>query len=142
MDNYDDSVTYQLVGSVSKILKIDPEDVLKTFGHFWTTYTAEQGYEDMLKMTGGSIEEFLMNINDLHTRVTTSFPELVPPNFITKKTAPNHFEIQYHSTREGLAGMVVGLLNGIGDRFNQTVEVSQIGLRENDGYDTFKFTIQ
>jgi len=141
MDKYDDSVTYDLVGSVSKILEISPADVLVTFGHFWTTYTAKKGYDDLLSMTGSSVEEFLMNIDDLHTRVTASFPDLVPPKFKTIKIDDNTFDVEYYSEREGLASMVIGLLTGIGDRFDKKVDISQSGLRENDGHDTFRLTI-
>jgi Heme NO binding. len=141
MDNYDDDITYSLVASISKILGLSPEQVLQTFGKFWTTYTASKGYESILLMTGDNIEEFLFNIDELHSRITVTYPEMTPPKFTTHKITDNHFELEYRSDRSGLAPMVIGLLEGIGERFNKEVSVSQISTIESDGVDKFSFII-
>lgn len=141
MDNYDDDITYSLVESISKILKLSSNQVLETFGKFWTTYTAAKGYKDILLMTGNNIEEFLFNIDELHSRITVTYPEMVPPKFTAYKITDNHFELEYRSKRTGLAPMVIGLLEGIGDRFSKNVSVSQIATIDDNGVDKFSFII-
>ena len=54
----------------------------------------------------------------LHTRVNNIMPELVAPQFSTRNETENSIELEYRSKREGMAPMVVGLLRGLGKRFN------------------------
>lgn len=137
MESYADSITFKLVRSVSKILQIAPEDVLQTFGSFWVTYTASKGYENLLKLTGESFEEFIENIDDLHTRVTKSYPDLVPPKFTSTKLSDTEYEMSYESTREGLAPMVIGLLHGVGERFGKKLHIEQRAYKSKDARDLF-----
>ncbi len=141
MQSYEDDVSFKLVGSISKILDIPANDVLKTFGSFWVTYTALKGYESLLKLTGESLEEFIFNIDVLHTRVAKSYPNLVPPKFTTHKISDNHYEITYESEREGLSPMVIGLLEGLGERFKKNIQVEQISFKDKNGPDKFSLKI-
>ena len=54
-----------------------------------------------------------------------------------KEVDENKVELIYESEREGLASMVVGLLKGLGKRFNKDCSIEQIGHRSKDGKDTF-----
>jgi hypothetical protein len=81
MDAYPDDITYKLVGAASEILRLAPEEVLRTFGEYWVLYTAREGYGAMLQMAGDTLPVFLQNLNDLHTRVGLIFPSLQPPSF-------------------------------------------------------------
>jgi Haem-NO-binding len=44
---------------------------------------------------------------------------------IDSTTGDEALKLHYHSDREGLAPMVVGLVKGLGSRFNTDVEVTQ-----------------
>ena len=105
--------------------KANPEAVYEAFGEYWTTYTAEAGYGELMRSAGKTLPEFLRNLDLLHTRVKMSFPHLVPPSFTVTDETADSLVLHYYSSRQGLAPLVVGLLRGLGDRFGVAVTVSQ-----------------
>ena len=50
--------------------------------------------------------------------------------------------LHYMSEREGLAPMVIGLLEGLGAHFDQDVEAEQIEQRADHGHDVFRLRIR
>ena len=137
LHSYDDSSTYNLVGAASEVLGISAYDVLVSFGKYWVEFTGEQGYSNLLSMGGDNLVDFLKNLDALHLRVGTTYAELKPPSFICEEVDESTISLQYHTHREGLAPLVVGLLEGLGKRFNVKVEIEHTGKREALGYDLF-----
>ena len=126
MEVYDDAVTYGLVGAASQELKLAPEVLLEAFGEYWTTYTIEEGYGATLDLMGDSLEAFLDNLDELHARVGSSMPGLVPPSFSREVVGQDDWVLHYVSEREGLAPMVIGLLRGLARRFDESVAIEQL----------------
>ena len=120
---YRDSLTYDLVASASEVLDLAPELVLREFGRYWIAHTGRVGYADLIAGCGSTLGEFLENLPGLHTRVLLAFPELTPPEFSTLVDGEGSARIEYWSDRPGLAPMVEGLLEGLGELFGQEVVV-------------------
>lgn len=129
MEAYPDDLTHRLVKAASVELEEDPESLMRAFGEFWVKYTAAEGYGPLMDMAGSSLPEFLHNLDDLHARVGVNFPHLVPPSFDSEELEEGGMRLHYHSRREGLAPMVIGLVEGLGDRFETPVEVEQLACR-------------
>lgn len=127
MDAYDDSVTYDLVGAASQELEMDPATILEAFGEYWTSYTIEEGYGDLLLMMGDSLDEFLDNLDSMHARIGGTMPKLKPPSFEREPQADGTSVLHYRSEREGLAPMVLGLIRGLSKRFGIEVEIEYLG---------------
>ena len=123
MSEYPDSVTYDLVRAASEVLAQPPEAILEAFGEYWVLYTSKKGYGEMLEMAGSTLPEFLMNLDQLHTRLGVLMPHLQPPSFVCSEVSDRALTLAYHSKREGLAPMVVGLLRGLGKMFKTEVTV-------------------
>jgi hypothetical protein len=123
MEQYPDSTTYDLVGAASAELGAPAEAILEEFGRFWTVYTADAGYGELMKGAGSTLPEFLRNLDQLHTRVKLSFPHLAPPSFSVANETAASLELHYYSERAGLAPLVVGLLKGLGERFQVELSV-------------------
>ena len=142
MEPYPDDLTHRLVMAASVELDADPHALLRAFGEFWVTYTATAGYGPLMDMAGSSLPEFLHNLDDLHARVGVNFPQLVPPSFDAEDLdEEGTMHLHYHSKREGLAPMVIGLVEGLGDRFETPVEVEQLAARS-DGADHDVFAVR
>ncbi len=137
MENYDDSVTYNLVGSTCKVLNLPPETVLEEFGKYWVLYTGEAGYGGLMQSAGGSFVEFIRNLDALHTRVKLSFPNLQPPSFQVAEESDRSLVLHYHSHRAGLAPFVVGLLKGLASRFKVEAEIAYKRVDGASAHDTF-----
>ena len=137
MDQYPDKVTGDLVGGACAVLGVTPEQVLETFGEYWVDFTGRT-YGELFEMSGNSFVAFVKNLNDLHTRVGHMMPNLAPPSFIVTDEQPGVFKLQYHSKRAGLHPMILGLVRGLGKRFNETVEITRLrGAEDGLSYDEF-----
>ena len=141
MENYPDSVTYGLVGAASEILGAPPEALLEAFGQYWMKYTAEQGYGGALEFAGSNLQEFLGNLDEMHARISLTFPELVPPSFELEVHDDGEWELHYHSERAGLAPMVVGLLRGLAERFGESVRIEHVAPEGDGGHDRFRIHV-
>jgi len=140
MDQYPDQLTYDLVGAGHRVLGATPEQILEAFGRFWTKYTAQEGYGDLLHMAGDSFVDCLQNLDNLHTRVGLSYPQLRPPSFYCTDITPGSLRLHYLSERAGLAPMVVGLLHGLAEVFQTKIAI-EIAESRADGHDHEVFLI-
>jgi predicted hydrocarbon binding protein len=129
-----------LVKNSSKVLGADANVVLEAFGEYWVLYTVNEGYGDMMNLAGNTLPEFLNNLDMLHNRLNNIMPHLVAPQFSTRNETSNSIELEYRSQREGMQPMVVGLLKGLGKRFNlENYTVNQVELKsENKECDVFR----
>lgn len=139
MQYYEDDVTYRLVGIVSKRLKIPPETVLGEFGKFWVNYTAKEGYGPLMDLFGQDFKSCLKNLNQLHTRMGMTMPQLNPPNFAYKDISEDVVELEYMSSRQGLSPMVQGLLEGLALKYKIK---AKIDFKEVEQRKIFTITIQ
>lgn len=125
MEQYPDSMTYDLVAALCEETGLSSDQALEAFGEYWIKYTGAQGYAHLLDASGDSLPEFLHNLDDLHTRVALSFQELHPPTFTVSDETAASLSLHYYSHREGLGPVMVGLLKGLGDRFRVEVTVER-----------------
>jgi hypothetical protein len=140
MSEYPDSVTYDLVRAASEHLAQPPEAILEAFGEFWVLYTSKKGYGEMLEMAGSTLPEFLMNLDQLHARLGLLMPHLQPPSFVCSEVTDHALTLAYHSKRDGLAPMVIGLLRGLGKMFATEVTVERLGGKA-EGLDHERFRV-
>jgi hypothetical protein len=133
MDSYPDELTYGLVGAASNELGVPVDDLLEAFGRYWILYTGREGYGELLDLSGATFGEFLENLDNLHTRVGLSFPDLRPPSFSCVTVGDGRYELRYRSGRDGLAPMVVGLVKGLADKFGLDVTMRHEVRRGRDG---------
>lgn len=140
-ESYPDSVTYDLVGSASEILGIPADQILIAFGEHWVLKTAAQSYGTMLKAGGRSLQEFLVNLPNFHTRVMMIFRDLKPPRFECSEVEEESLKLHYHTHREGLSNFVVGLIQGLGKYYETPAKCELIESRAANGEcDIFRVT--
>ena len=104
-------------------LELEPEQVLQAFGEYWVDYVADENYGHLMQTVGQSFPEFLANLDQMHARVKLTFPNLQPPSFLVTDQTENSLRLHYYSTRQGLGPLIVGLLHGLGRRFDTSVKV-------------------
>ena len=141
MEAYDDALTYRLVVAASEVLGLSTDEVLEAFGEHWILYTGSQGYGAMLDAMGRTLPQFLGNLDSMHSRIALSMPELRPPAFACEELDEERLLVRYWSERPGLAPMVVGLLKGLGGRFDLDISVALIDQRSSGvEHDSFLVT--
>ncbi len=141
MDSYPDELTYALVGAASEELGVPATAILEGFGQHWVTHTAVKGYNDIMSLSGDTLEEFLGNLDLLHDRVANIMPALRPPEFRSRVEADGSILLTYISHRPGLAPVVVGMIKGLGIRFSREVRIEHVERREDTGtHDLFRIS--
>lgn len=140
METYDDAVTFRIVAAATEELSIRSEDIMREFGRFWTLYTAEAGYGELMKSAGKTFPEFVRNLDSLHTRVQLSFPYLQPPSFSVVEETPHSMVVHYYSSRPGLAPLVVGLFEGLGERFSLKLDIEHRAVSASPAHGVFAIT--
>lgn len=138
MEEYPDNLTYGLIQAAAEILSISPDEILRAFGEHWILYTGKKGYGEMFTLAGESLPEFLQNLDVLHTRVGVIMPHLQPPSFVCTDVDEHSLHLHYYSHRQGLAPMIIGLVQGLGKMFGNETEVSHIkGRHTGEDHDVF-----
>ncbi len=141
-ESYPDGMTYQLVWAASELSGTPPGQILEAFGEHWVLKTAHEGYGELLDAGGKSLAEFLINLPDFHARVSMVFPKLQPPRFKVSDITEHSLCLHYFTERAGLAPFVIGLVKGLGKRFQTPVRsVRLVGSRD-QGADHDLFLIE
>ncbi|XOV72076.1 MAG: heme NO-binding domain-containing protein [Verrucomicrobiota bacterium] len=122
-ESYPDDITYKLAIAASERLNMPLGDILKALGHYWVTHVAEKHYGAMMVAGGSTFQEFIANLPNFHRRVRMIFPDLEPPVFTVRTSSEHSLELIYESTREGLEDFVIGLLQGLGDRYKVNIHI-------------------
>ncbi|HUF98992.1 MAG TPA: heme NO-binding domain-containing protein [Ilumatobacter sp.] len=141
MNSYPDAVTLELVGAASRVLDMPTEEILRAFGKHWILYTARRGYGAIFDTMGRTLPEFLANLDMMHTRLSLSMPELRPPAFVCEPLEDGRIRIEYRSGRDGLAPMVVGLLEGLAEMYGLEMAVRHT-VERHPGHDHDEFVLE
>ena len=81
----------------------------------------------MLNLAGNNFVDFLYNLNVIHSKISNLMPEMRPPEFRIKRELTTGIELLYRSDRSGMEPLAIGILKGLGRRFDLTVEVRNLG---------------
>jgi hypothetical protein len=138
MEPYEDDITYRLVAAANEVLGIPAEEILVTFGEYWTLYTAKEGYGELMKMSGSTLPEFLRNLDTMHARVGLLYPKLRPPSFRCTIVSETELLLHYYSHRAGMAPLVRGLLQGLSKMFEVEMDIVHIQQRPESDHDIFQ----
>jgi hypothetical protein len=64
-------------------------------------------------------------------------PILKPPRFKLEEHSAEKATLHYFSTRKGLAPMVIGLLEGLSEKYNEPIELTFIPTGSRSDHDEF-----
>ena len=126
MENYDDAVTYDLVGAAVEELDMPAEQILHAFGEYWVLKVATVHYAELMSASGQHFVDFVQNLDHMHQRIRVTFPDYRPPSFRVKVIDDDNFQLDYYSERVGLLPFVEGLLEGLGQHFDVTIDLRHI----------------
>ena len=123
MRSYDDKITYDLAYAAADVLGAPVATCLEMFGEYWILETASKSYGPLMDASGSNMVEFLSNLNALHDRITSTFLNYRPPEFRIEPLEDDRYLVHYVSEREGMEPFVVGLLQGLAQRFNCELKI-------------------
>lgn len=132
LKSYEDAVMHRMLGSVCEVSGLTLDDLLFRFGVYFIEHTAYAHYGGVLSMHGATLWELLANLDHMHDRMTSSFPDYRPPGFALSPMSNGVYELVYTSERQGLTRFVEGLVHGMASHFSiaLTIEVIEETLLE------------
>jgi hypothetical protein len=140
LQKYPDEVTFKLVGAASQVLGAPPEQILETFGEYWTDFAKRTSFSRLLRFGGATFAEFVQNLDQMHAKIKFSLPELEPPEFRVSDAVDGGFRLHYYSKRVGLAPLVKGMLRGVAKLYDLTLDIELVKARA-DGHDHDEFRV-
>lgn len=123
---YDDELTGALLAAVAERLDTTMPECLKSFGRYWIRFAERGSYGAMMDFTGKDIATFIDNLDRMHQAVQVAMPEARVPSFRLVARSVDELQVEYRSDRGGLGPFVIGLLEGLLDRFAVTGEVEEM----------------
>ncbi len=142
METYPDSISLSLVGAAAEELDITPGEFLTRLGRYWVTHTGQEGYGRMFDLWGADLRTFLINLDEMHERVKLTMPHLEPPSFSVQDEDARTMRLSYRSDRDGMAPMVIGILEGLASKFSTEVSIQHVVFRPEAGHDEFLVTLR
>lgn len=138
---YDDAETYALVGAVSETLGLPVDTVLEVFGEYWVGFSKATAIGKLIDLGRETLVDRIRGLDEMHERIQLTMPHLDPPSFDFEERPDGAHRLHYFSNREGLAPMVVGLLQGLAGECGVEIDVTHTESRA-DGYDHDIFTLR
>lgn len=78
---YDDEMTFKLVAAASTVSGLPMEVCLEEFGKHFLVYCQKNGYDQILRVLGGNLYDFLTNLDNLHDHLASIYPGMRAPSF-------------------------------------------------------------
>lgn len=120
---YDDAVTLQLLQQSAIATRVSLDELLRQTGQYWVQFAARSAFGPLIQFGGAHFEEFVGNLDEMHSKIQASLPQLAPPSFAVEPTPEGTLIISYRSARDGLFPFVEGLFVGLSEHFAQRVEI-------------------
>ena len=124
MDVPDEDVL-KVVNSTCKVLNMTLSQAADAFGDFWVNEYAPKIY-GVYYLKPRSAKEFLLNMDEVHEKVTKTIPKAHPPRFDYEWKDEKTLVMTYKSRRR-LVDFLVGLIKGVGRRFKENLRVTKLG---------------
>ena len=76
-----------------QILAIKDEEFYEGMGVYFVALTQNLGYADVLKSLGRNLRDMLLNLDNLHDYLRTTFPRIKPPSFFIEEESETRMKI-------------------------------------------------
>jgi hypothetical protein len=124
-NRYSDESTLALVAAAADELGTTVPEALRAFGAHWIRWAAHSGYGSWFS-GGASLFDALDGLDDMHTRLAVTFPGYRPPSIVCRRLGPRTAEVEWRSDRAGLAPMMLGMLEALGDHRGEPCVVAMV----------------
>ena len=91
---------------------------MESFGGHFFEKTKVSGHSYMLRTLGHNLFGFLVNLDSLHSHLSTAYLEMQAPSFQCEKIE-NGLHLHYYSHRKGLHSIVIGIIRAVAKEFYQ-----------------------
>ena len=128
---YDDAMTFRIVQIAARALDLPLDACLRQFGRHWIIFAQNGSFGAIMDFTGNNLISFISNLDRMHRAVAATMPGSSLPSFTIHHQCATSLSILYRSDRIGLEQFVIGLLEGLLEKFKTAGSVHHNGPIEN-----------
>lgn len=115
---------------------------MEGFGAHFFRYTVQSGYDQILRVLGRNLQDFLCNLDALHDHLANIYPGMEAPSFRCTEAEDGALLLHYYTRRSGLESIVIGLVKTIcSDVLHTMVTVNILQKKGENGSDHTIFAI-
>ncbi|XP_039271577.1 soluble guanylate cyclase gcy-31-like [Styela clava] len=86
--------------TLSKIIFLSENDIMFKFGAHFMTFVAGYGYDQVTKVLGRKLCDFINGLDNLHDYISNLYKEIKPPSFYVEKEDDEGLIFHYHTPRK------------------------------------------
>jgi hypothetical protein len=120
---YEDRLSLELIRHAGAATGESTDALLRRIGRYWVHFAARSSFGPLIAFGGAHFEEFMGNLDAMHSKIKSSLPKLSPPSFCVERQSDGTLRVLYRSCRDGLFPFVEGLFEGLSDHFRQSVDI-------------------
>jgi len=118
MFEYDDALTYAVLGAASETLSKSRETLLEDLGTYLVSTPKVESLRRLLRFGGETFLEFLHSLDDLQDRAKLAVPDLSLPNLTLSGGAETgDFRLLCEGPPKGFGWVMMGLLRTMADDY-------------------------
>lgn len=122
---------------------INTNDILESFGEMFFEFCQESGYQRILQVLGGSLRDFISNLDALHDHLGSIYPGMSAPSFrVSDQQSDGALILHYYSEREGLEHIVIGIIKTVARKLLNTEVSVEVIQQKGDKRDHAQFVIK
>ncbi|XP_065668357.1 guanylate cyclase soluble subunit beta-1 isoform X3 [Hydra vulgaris] len=108
---YDDNMIFEIIDAACEILDLEEEELHEEFGECYFSHCLASSHGKLLKALGGSLYDFLSNIDSLHDHLCASYAGIKIPTFRVKPDASSRsISVNYYSDRNDFEYVTKGII--------------------------------
>ena len=120
-DVYHDDTVGRLASAYSETTGEKICDIMHETGVNFVSFVEENGYNQLLKVLGRNMRDFLNGLDSLHEYLRIGYPKLRPPSFFVEKETAEGMVLHYASKRLGFLDYVIGQIEEVGKKFYEVI---------------------
>ncbi|XP_076471523.1 soluble guanylate cyclase gcy-31-like [Babylonia areolata] len=117
---YGEDVIPNIAQGAAEVLDQKVDDIMDNFGVAFVSFVGQYGYDNILKVLGRNLRDFLNGLDNLHEYLRFSYPKLKPPSFFVDNENRSGLTLHYRSRRRGFLHYVKGQIRRVGELFYNT----------------------
>lgn len=140
MFDYDDGLTYAVLGSAAERLAKSDDTILEDLGTYLVSSPNVKSLRRLLRFGGVTFVEFLHSLDDLYDRAKLAVPELEMPQLtLLNDDGVGSFKLICKGPHSGFGQVMLGVLRAMADDYGALVFMEYHGA--GDGFEEISITL-
>ncbi|CAH8458279.1 unnamed protein product [Schistosoma bovis] len=130
---YHDNLMVRIATILGDKIFTDKDTILFGIGRYTIQYLIRNGFEKLLRASGKTFKDLLLNLNDHHKYLRYSYHRIKPPTFVILSSTSSCIMLEYTTTRPGYNHYTKGLLFEVAKYIYQLHLIIKINSESNEG---------